>query len=1015
MVVFLMTCLLQQAVAQDKSVSGRVTEGSNGQGLPGVTVLAKGTKIGTATNAEGQFILSVPASTTTLIFSSVGFKSTERDVTSASTVDVAMAVEVRNLDEVVVSGLATNVKRANLANAITTVSAKELIGSTRPVTVDAALSGKIVGANISQTSGAPGGGVSVQLRGISTLTGSSQPLYIIDGVYAVNDEVGNGAGSAAFSQASGGAGRTTQDNAVNRISDINPNDIESIEVLKGSSAAAIYGQRASNGVIIIRTKRGTAGQTRVGFTQDLGFAKAIRLLGKEDFTPEKIDLLRPLPVLQTNPTPAQVVTFNAALADTRAARADEKQLLTDAINGGRIYDYEKEIFGNTGFVRNTTLNMSGGNDLTKFYVSGTTTDEGGIVKNTGFARHSIRANVDQKLGKRIDIGLTSNYTNSKNRRGFTGNDNAGVGLGYTLAYVPSYAQLRPNAAGVFPDNPYGGDNPLAIVERSINEETTNRTGQAITGVLRILEGEKSSLRLNVQGGIDYANTSALLALPADLQSQRGLPNPGAVRVVNNRSLNTNLQAFLVYDWTLGENISLTSQLGTVRLRFDRNFAYSQGQNLAPGTPLNPGRSSLVTQDATSTTEQDLGQVVQQDINFHDQIILGGSVRFDKSSRNGDANKYYAFPSGRIAVNLTKFSFFDLPSVNLVKFRAAYGETGAPAFFGSIYSPLNNVSIGGRPGFIPSTVVGNKNIEPERATELEAGLDLGFLDNRITLEASVYQKYAKNLVQTFNLAPGTGVTSIRAFPVGDLRNRGLELSLGVTPVRSDNFSWTSTTLYSLNRTEVTRIVVPSFNTGSGFGSTFGRNIFTLGQSPSRWFGSPISAVDNPNTFSNLTRYEEAQPRFIMSFINNFTIAKSVEVNFLVAWRKDSYTSNLSRLLKDEGGTTVDWSKDDDGDGEVNGIQRQGGTAREFIQNSGFVRLREASIYYSLPASLRTSVFKEYVRNIRVGVSGNNLLTFTKYVGYDPEVSVFGSTTNVAQVDVTSFPNTRRVFFHLNLDF
>lgn len=1003
-VVLMMTCLLQQAYAQDRSISGRVTDRASGQGLPGVTVLAKGTTTGTSTNADGAFTLSVPASVTKITFSYVGYAAQERDA-SAATIDVALAADTKQLDEVVVSGLATTIKRSNLANAVTTISAKELIGSTRPVTVDAALSGKIVGANISQTSGAPGGGMSVQLRGISTLTGSSQPLYIIDGVYAVNDEVGNGAGSAAFTQASGGAGRTTQDNAVNRISDINPNDIETIEVLKGSSAAAIYGQRASNGVIIIRTKRGAAGQTRVGFTQDAGFAKAIRLLGKEDFTPEKIDALRPI---AANATPAQ-------RAGILAARAEEKQLLADAIAGGRIYDYEKEIFGNTGFIRNTSLNLSGGTDRTKFYVSGTTTDEGGIVKNTGFERHSIRANVDQKIGDRIDIGLTSNYTNSQNRRSFTGNDNAGVGLGYTLAYTPSYAQLQPNAAGVFPDNLYAGDNPLAIVERSINEETTNRTGQAVNATLRILNREKSSLRLAVQGGIDFSNTSALLALPADLQSQRGLPNPGAVRVVNNRSFNSNLQAFLIYDWTVGENINFTSQVGTVRLRFDRNFAYSQGQNLAPGTPLNPGRSSLVTQDATSTTEQDLGQVVQQDVNFRDQVIVGGSVRFDKSSRNGNQDKYFAFPSGRIAVNLTKFSFFELPSVNLVKFRAAYGETGAPSFFGSIYSPLNNVSIGGRPGFVPSTVVGNKNIEPERATELEAGLDLGFLDNRITLEASVYEKTAKNLVQTFNLAPATGVAAIRAFPVGDLRNRGLELSLGLTPVRIANFSWTSTTLFSLNRTEVTRIIVPDFATGSGFGSTFGRNVFKLGESPSRWFGTPVSATDNPTNFSNLTRYEEAQPRFLMSFINSFTIAKSVDVSFLVAWRKDSYTSNLSRLLKDEGGTTSDWSKDDDGDGEVNGIQRQGGTAREFIQNSGFVRLREASIYYSLPASLRTSLFKDFVRNIRVGVSGNNLLTWTDYVGYDPEVSIFGSTTNVAQVDVTSFPNTRRVFFHLNLDF
>jgi hypothetical protein len=231
---------------------------------------------------------------------------------------------------------------------------------------------------------------------------------------------------------------------------------------------------------------------------------------------------------------------------------------------------------------------------------------------------------------------------------------------------------------------------------------------------------------------------------------------------------------------------------------------------------------------------------------------------------------------------------------------------------------------------------------------------------------------------------------------------------------------STTQYWFNRTEVTRIVVPAFNTGLGFGNAYGRNVFALGQSPSRWYGSPTSAVNNPNNPSFLTRYEDAQPKFQMSFLNNFTLFKNVEVSFLFHWRKDSYTSNLSRLLQDEGGTTKDWSEDS---GEVDeagntltkGEYRSGLTAREFIQNSGYVRLREASIYYSVPASIRTAIFKDYVRNIRIGASGNNLITWTDYVGYDPEVSNFGATSNGAQVDVSSFPNTRRVFFHLSLDF
>ncbi len=992
--------LMQQAVAQDRSISGRVTDSASGQGLPGVTVLAKGTTIGASTNADGSYVLSVPASVTTLTFSFIGYSTIERVIGDASTVSVGLTASARDLDEVVVTGLATSIKRSNLANAVTTISAKELVGSTRPVTVDAALSGKVVGANIAQTSGAPGGGLSVQLRGISTINGSSQPLYIIDGVYAVNSDTGNGAGGAAFSGAAAGTGRTTQDNGINRLSDINPSDIESIEILKGPSAAAIYGTRANAGVIIIKTKRGASGKTRISFSQDLGFAEAWRLLGKEDWTPEKIDRI---------------------YAGPRAVA--EKQKLADAQAAGKIYDYEKEIYGNTAFLRNTGLSVSGGNDQTKFFVSGSTTNEEGIVNRTGFERHSIRANIDHKIGKRVDIGLSGNYINSQNRRGYTGNDNSGIALGYNLAYLPSYTELHPNAAGQFPDSEYTGDNPLAVVDRAINEETTNRVVQTGNIVVRLIDNESSSLRFAGQGGVDFSASEALLALPADMQSQRAKALPGAARIAKNNFFNSNLQGFLIYDWKIGSNVNLTSQVGTVRLSQKQNLTYNQGQNLSPGPPYTPNRGTVTTQETFISEEADLGFVAQQEANFRDQIIATAGIRFDKSNRNGDSEKYYAFPKASLAVNVAKFDFWSLQQMNLLKLRVAYGETGGPAFFNGLYSPLTSISTGNRPGLLPSTLLGNPDVRPERASELEAGIDLGFLENRIGIEASVYNKEVFDLVNTYALAPATGLSSIRAYNIGDLRNRGLELALNVNPVRSNLINWNSTTQFWLNRSEVTKLyeeplVVTPFNTGSGFGATFGRNVFVVGESPSRWYGTP-NDPNSPN-FSGLTRYEDAQPTFQMSFLNSFTVARNFEVSFLFHWKKDGYNSNLTRLLKDEGGTTEDWSQPSgqvnaDGEPLTNGEYRQTLSAREFIQNSGYVRLREASIYYSLPASIRTSIFKDYVQNIRIGVSGNNLVTWTDYVGYDPEVSNFGSTANFAQVDVAAYPSTRRVFFHLGIDF
>ncbi|MDO7885656.1 SusC/RagA family TonB-linked outer membrane protein [Hymenobacter cheonanensis] len=999
LMVLLLSCLWHQAFAQDRTISGRVTDRTSGQGLPGVTVLAKGTTTGTSTNADGAYSLSVPANATRLTFSFIGYVSQERAI-EGSTVDVALATDVKQLDEVVVNGLASTVKRSNLANSVATVSAQELTGSTRPSTVDAALNGKVAGANINMTSGAPGGGVSIQLRGISTISGASQPLYVIDGVYAISAEVGNGAGAAAFTGASSAAGTTNQDNGTNRISELNPNDIESIEILKGPSAAAIYGTRASAGVILIKTKRGVAGQTRVSLSQDIGFAQPWHLLGTEGWTPAKID------------------QFYSG-ADATA----EKAKLAAAQASGKIYDYEKEIFDHNAFTRSTGVSVSGGTDRTRFFVSGNTTREDGIVANTNFQRNSIRANVDQKIGKLIDLSLNSGYSNSTNRRGFFGNDNNGVAIAYNLFQIPNYAELHQDAQGIFPSAaPYSNDNPLAIISRAVNQERTDRVTEASTATLHILEKENSSLRLAAQGGIDFSNSNALLALPADLQSQLSQNFPGVARVAKTQFFNYNLQSFLIYDWKLGQNISLTSQVGAVRLNLTANQTYQQGQNLAPG-PLLPNRGTIITQNTFLSDQTDVGYIAQQEVNYNDRIIATGGIRFDKSSRNGDPSKLYAFPKASLAINLTKFDFWTAEAVNQIKLRAAYGETGNPAPFGGTFSALSGISTGSRVGLLPATTVGNPTIGPERATELEAGIDLGFFNNRIQLEATVYNKKVIGIINTYALAPSTGVTSISSYPVGDLRNRGLEIGLTLNPVRSTNFSWTSNNQFWLNRSEVTRIIVPAFVSSSSFGASYGTTYFALGESPSRWYGTPRNAVDNPNTPSNLTRYGDAQPTFQFSSLNSFTIAKNFEVSFLLHWKKDGYISNLTLTQTDAFGTSYDYSQNS-GQVTANGTpitfgayrNAQGAvSAAQFIENAGYVRLREASIYYTLPASIREGAFKNYVKNVRIGVSGSNLITWTNYRGYDPEVSNFGQTATGAQVDVLSYPGVRKYFLRISADF
>jgi len=318
-----------------------------------------------------------------------------------SNLNIQLSQDATNLEEVVVTGLASSVKRSNLANAVSTVSAKDLTGTTTIQTTDGALYGKVAGATIRSNGGAPGGGMSIQLRGISSLSGASQQLIIVDGVYISNATQRTGRASVT------GAGGSNQDDGANRLADLNPADIETIEVLKGPSAAAIYGTRANAGVIIITTKRGAEGRTTVSLSQDIGFAEPLRLLGVDDWSEEKINFFYP-----------------------EARRPLELERFRAAQSSGNFIDYEDFFYNTQATLLNTRVNVSGGNEKTKFFVSGNISDEEGTVRNTGFQRYSVRANIDHKISNAIRLGVSSNYIQSNSDRGFTGNqNNTGASIG----------------------------------------------------------------------------------------------------------------------------------------------------------------------------------------------------------------------------------------------------------------------------------------------------------------------------------------------------------------------------------------------------------------------------------------------------------------------------------------------------------------------------------------------------------------------------------------------------------
>lgn len=964
------------------TVKGSVQD-DQGEPLIGVSILVKGTTSGTVSDFDGNFELNVPGSEGTLVLSYTGFKTQEVTVsTSTGVMDLIMEEDIARLDEVVVTGLASGVKRSNSGNAVATVTGEELTGQTNPQTLDNALYGKIAGVNMTSNGGAPGGGINVQLRGISTLgAGSSQPLYIIDGVYVDNSTIRTG--RTQVNGASGGQSTATQDDSANRIADINPDDIERIEVLKGPSAAAIYGTRANAGVIIITTKKGKAGQTRVSFSQDIGVAQGQNFQNFDVWDEAKVNNF-----------------YSGARLATELDRLAAAQ--------GRQTDWEEFFYGETPLLSNTQLSISGGNQKTQFYVSGGILSEDGIIKNTGFDRYSIRANVDHRLSDRIKVSLNSSYQRSDTDRGFTGNqNNTGGSIGYALAYLPTYADLFPDENGNYPDNPYFNDNPIAIRDLGVNNQLVDRFITAGSLDLDILQTTSSYLKFRLSGGVDYLSGNSQVYFPEILQHQQAQANPGDVMWGRQDGLNTNIQAFLTFNTYLGSVNSNTS-VGIVRLDQDGQFVLNRGRGLSGGQN-NLGWAQVVSvQEQTNSTVTDVGYVIQEDLNWEDKIIVSAGIRFDKSTLNTQQDEFYAFPKASAAFNLHNFDFWGSGAISQLKLRAAYGQTGGLPQFGRTFESLTPQLIGGQLGGQVGTRGVDPDLVPETAQEIEIGLDLGLFNDAIVLEATYYNKGVNDLILDLQPAESTGITAI-ATNAADLVNQGIELGLSVNPIRTQNIDWFSKLLYWQNRSEITNLEIPAFTQG-GFGPSLGTYLLAEGVSPTMIVGTP-SGTDDPLGF---TMYGDRQPDFTLSWFNSIKLFKNIDFSFLGQYQSGGNAINLSALLWDLGGTTPDWDGDDNNNEVLNGPERVGdwsgnGNTGVYIQPTSYLKLREMGLYYTFPNEIGI------LKRLKLGVSVNNVLLWTDYGSYDPEVSNFGTQAITGNIEVTPFPSSRRLFFHLKGEF
>ena len=986
------------AAAQERQISGRVTSAATGEAVAGVAVSVTGTAFAALTSADGRYTISAPAGAAALVFRRIAFK--RREVTLAvgqNAVDVALEPDVFNLEAVVVTGQATGVERRNAAIASTVVTASEVTAAPAPA-LDRALQGRVPGAYIQQNSGAPGGGTQVQIRGSNTVIGSADPLYVVDGVIVSDASLATG----LFSVTASGNPQSTrndgekQDDPVNRLTDLNPNDIESVEILRGAAASSIYGSKGVNGVVIITTKHGKAGTPRASITQRIGFSELLRGPGTR--------------VFDTTAAFAQFATPTDTTAAARAAAAAESTLVRSYELNRTLptYDHLREIAGQKPVDYETQLDVSGGAGSTRYFLSGNVKGDGGIVPNTGAQRQNLRVNMDQTFSDRFSITFNTAFSRTTTQRGFTNNDNAGASITYAIAYIPGFVPLKP-VNGVYP-NPgglsYFGANPLQTTVLGQTGETAIRFTGGLTGSFQAVQTARHSLKFVGAGGIDFFNQKDEIFAPPELYFEARLPIPGTSTLSNADSRFTNWNGNAIHTYTPEAGGWRATTSAGVQWE-DRALGRSRdiARGLLPGQQ-NINQGSVLSGFEENTHERTIAFYGHEEwLGVGERLLIAGGVRAERSSANGDQNKFYSFPS---ATGSYRFpSLFGEGSD--LKLRFAYGETGNQPLFGQKFTSLQGgVVIGGNAGIavpLGGGVAGDPGIKPERTREIEGGVDATLLDGRATLEVTLFQRKTSDLLVPITPAPSTGF-SLAYANAGKIKNEGVEVAAGITPVRSSRLNWVFRTTFTSIRNRVLELNLPGGAQGfrpsnAGFGLAFGEFFVQVGQ--------PITQIIGTDDKGNVISLGQANPKFRWSFLNDLTYGKA-SLSFLWDWQLGGVAQNQTLSLYDCNNLAPDGATPA-GQARYNACINTG-DARPFVQSTTFLKLREASLSYNLPVALANRLGAS---SARLSVTGVNLLWFTNYFGYDPEVSNYGGQAIARNIDLGPYPPSRQFFFTIQAGF
>ncbi len=986
----------------NSTLNGRVIDDKTKEPVVGATIQIKGTTHGVTTDVDGKFYFQTGQKFPyTLVISYIGFKSRE-EIVNHEAVTISLEEDVRQLNEVVVIGYGQLLKK-DLTGAIESVSSQNI--KAVQTSLDRALQGTVAGVNVTQTSGQPGGGISVRVRGGSSIQGGNEPLYVIDGFPIYNSDQNAGVASGPNS---------------NPLSAINPSDIESITVLKDASSTAIYGSRGANGVIIITTKKGKTNENHISYEVSYGVQqvnKKLDLLDAKDFAKLR----------------------NDALYDSNPTKGKNQYLTEEQISQlGVGTDWQNETFRKAK-TQNHQLSISGGSQRTRYAISGNYFNQDGIISNTDFNRYSGRINLDTDVSNKLRFGI--NLTGSKTTANL-----APSGLITAIISMPATATVFDINGNYTLRNPFENifSNPIAALNKRVNNTNNYRVLATTYGEYDITE----DLVLKVSFGTDIQNNREKSYLPTSIFE--GLATNGEARIGyfnSNSWLNENT---LTYTKGFQNKHFFNVLAGYTQQRNNREIVSTGSQNFVTddltynalqsgNTPLTPVSSSN-----TWALNSYLGRI---NYNFEGKYFATASLRSDGSSRFGKNNKWGYFPSAALGWQISKEKFFESLSsaVTSLKLRASYGSTGNQEIgeYQSL-STLESVKyiFGDQlvTGFRPSRIA-NSFLGWEQTNQFDTGIDLGILKNKLFLTIDLYRKVTSNLLLDVQIPYTSGHTSsLQNF--GSVQNQGIEFSAN-TQLGRGPFSWASNFNIAFNENEVIQI-------GNGASSyTFGNYIVKVGEPLGSFYGAVTDGVlqkteieskgkltgnavpkagdrlfkdvNGDGTFTTAvdrTIIGNAQPKFIAGFNNSFNY-KGFEFAVLF---QGSYGN---KILNGNGQSLELFNGQQNA--SIEAINRWTETNNEtsiprakldpapvfsdrYVENGSFLRAKNVSISYSIPKSILT---KAKIEAIKIRLSGQNIWTLTKYKGFDPEVTN-GSSISPG-TDSGIYPTSKSYSLGINLTF